>query len=218
MPVADDSTLADLLHIAAPEPPDELLDIATLRTRVRRRHTVRVASLAASVVTLAAGLATILLLHSIGATTSPTRITSTPSPTTPPPVAGDVIVTTNCRAHVIDGQLVAPFDLDSTDRFDPPSPAIRPAHTIAQVLAAYRAGSHGSAHPGSKPQVFLATHSMSGVRATRQVWAVVTYHVTGAPAMGPSPARTTKTDEIAAFDAATLHPLWVLYAMPIVCE
>jgi hypothetical protein len=127
----------------------------------------------------------------------------------------DVIVSTDCRAHVVGGRLVTPFALDSTDRFDPPGPAVRPAHTAAQVLALYKADVYGG-HRGGKPQVFLATHSMHG-HGYRQVWAIVTYHVTGPPPMGPSGGPSTDTDEIQVFDAATLHPLGALFAMPIIC-
>lgn len=218
MPATDDTRLTDLLHTVAPEPPDELLDLTALRARVRHRRTVRVASLAASAVTVTAGLTTSLVLN-VNDTNPATGVTSTPPSTPPPtrpaPVANDVLPGTDCRAHVIDGRLVAPFDLLSGDRFDPPNRTSQ-AHTIEQVLAAYR--SKNARRPAGRPQVFVATHSMAGLRATRQVWVVVTYHVIGPPAMGPSPGPATTTDEVAGFDAATLHPLWVIYTMPMTCD
>jgi hypothetical protein len=64
--------------------------------------------------------------------------------------------------------------------------------------------------------VFAATYVTPG--GDRQVWAVVSYHVTGPPPMGPGPAPTnTDTDEIVAFDAATLDQVLDLYALPFSC-
>jgi hypothetical protein len=208
--------------MAAPEPPDDLLDIIALHVRARRRRQIRAAGLSATVVAVASVTAAGALHLARSNADPPTRIMSPPSPTptaiTSGPPANDVITSTDCRASVHDHRLAATFALDTTDRFDPPAPTARPAHTAAQVLAAYKPGPYAG-DTASQPQVFLATHSTQG-HGYRQVWAVVTYHVAGPPSMGPGqtpPPTATKTDEIQSYDPVTLRPISDLYAMPISC-